>query len=205
MTDDAMAGDELAASNAPFDARSDRNSDTMAPPAEETYIESGAAAGPSAEIVTWENAAAEVQAYIDNDDPHASFLQVLVTDVEGDLGAALWPLGPMQVRELRNQLDEVLQAQELAQWVAEGGAAEDFVSYETGFGDGPEYGADDDAADDEDHRDDAAGRARKVADPMNVQGLLDRAPLVFGIPVRTLLLVAAALFGVIAVLVTWLT
>lgn len=158
--------------------------------------------------VGWRNSALEVQAFIDADDPHASYLQILVTDLGGELGAVEWPLGPLQVRALQRQLEDVRETQAYAEWVADGGHPEDFVAAPADLG--PDFYTeqqyDDQASDGEvDTGEPApiASRARRAADPMNVPGLMDRAPLVFGFKLQTVLLAAAVLFGVLVILLGW--
>lgn len=173
--------------------------------------EAGGNAGPDDSddemIIGWRNSAVDVQAFIDADDPHGSYLEILVTDLEGELGAVEWPLGPMQVRALQRQLDDVRETQAYAEWVADGNAPEEFAA--TPVAAEPDiYPEDehlyDESEEGEDEHAPVASRVRQVADPMNVQGLMDKAPLVFGFKLQTVLLVAAVLVGVIAVLLGWL-
>lgn len=156
--------------------------------------------------VGWRNNAVDVQAFIDADDPHASYLQILVTDLEGELGAVEWPLGPMQVRALQRQLEDVRETQAYAEWLADGGGPEEFVSAPAELNTDYEQHEDpapDGDLDSDDHEP-VVSRARRAADPMNVQGLLDKAPLIFGFKLQSVLLAAAVLIGVIVVLLGWL-
>lgn len=165
--------------------------------------------------VQWANRALDVQAFVDDDDPHSSFLQILVFDTEGDLGMVQWPLGAINVRELQHQLEDVRGSQELALWIADGNDPELFPGYASapaGAADGPvdDYvELDDDDADDDDADEVRTGDQRpvfqRVSDPMAIRLLMEKAPTLFGVQAHYWLIAAAVVVFLGAMVWGWVT
>ncbi|MCT1885533.1 hypothetical protein M3C36_10075 [Dietzia cinnamea] len=150
----------------------------------------GVASAPQAPV--WANDAASVDILLDEDDPHASVMELLVGDLEGRLGTVYVGLGPMEVRALLRQLEDVQLAQQIAEWEAEGNDIEDFPL------DGRR--GDYDGYDDED--DDGSNavpvnRVGRLTDPLAVKTWMGQDYRLFGIPVQFLLVGMAVVVGVI--------
>lgn len=152
---------------------------------------------------TWENAALEAAVLIDEDTPHASVLTMLVGDLEGRLGSVYLELGPLEVRALLRQLEDVQLAQQVAEWKADGNDVEDFPL------DGVVRGAramDRDYDDDYDYDEVPSRRGvERLTDPLSVKTLMEQDYRVLGIPVKYLLVGLAVFVGLIVALVGALT
>lgn len=142
----------------------------------------------------WANDAASVDILLNEDDPHSSVMELLVGDLEGRLGAVLVDLGPMEVRALLRQLEDVQLAQQIAEWEAEGNDIEDFPL--DGPGGGVEF---DDGDEDDDEGYDAApvSRVGRLTDPLAVKTWMNQDYRLFGVPIQYLLVGIAVLVGLI--------
>lgn len=147
---------------------------------------------PDAQGPQWANDALSADILLDEDDPHSSVMELLVGDLEGRMGAVYLGLGPMEVRALLRQLEDVQLAQQIAEWEAEGNDIEDFPI------DGPVV--DRDEFDDEDDEDDAPAfsRVQRATDPLAVKTWMSQDYQLFGIPVQYLLVGIALLVAVVA-------
>ncbi|PZT85331.1 MAG: hypothetical protein DI630_36165 [Gordonia sp. (in: high G+C Gram-positive bacteria)] len=142
------------------------------------------------EAPTWANDALSVDILLDEDDPHSSVMELLVGDLEGRLGSVLVDLGPVEVRALLRQLEDVQLAQQIAEWEAEGNDIEDFPL------DAPRDGIEFDDGDDED---DAVpvSRVDRLTDPLAVKTWMSQDYRLFGVPILYLLVGMAVVVGVI--------
>lgn len=148
----------------------------------------------------WANDAASVEILLNEDDPHRSVMELLVGDLEGRLGAVEVELGPMEVRALLRQLEDVQLAQEIAEWVAEGRDVEDFpiegrdrAAEEVDYDDG-----------DEDVDDESVPQDRRIdrfTDPFAVKTWMEQDYRVLGMKVQHLLVGVAVMVGVIMAIV----
>lgn len=158
----------------------------------------GGEAGPGDSVATetqtpvWANDAASVDILLDEDDPHSSVMELLVGDLEGRLGTVYVGLGPMEVRALLRQLEDVQLAQQIAEWEAEGNDIEDFPL------DGPR-GERDGYDDDEDDRTNTVpvSRVERLTDPLAVKTWMGQDYRLFGVPIQYLLVGMAVIVGVI--------
>lgn len=141
----------------------------------------------------WANDAARVDVLLDEDDPHSSVMELLVGDLEGRLGAVHVELGPMEVRALLRQLEDVQLAQQISEWEAEGNDIEDFPLDGTDGPDG-EFGEDED----DDELEAPPGRgAERLTDPLAVKTWMSQDYRLFGIQIQYLLVGMAVVVGVI--------
>lgn len=158
----------------------------------------GGEAGPGDSVASdpqatvWANDAASVDILLDEDDPHSSVMELLVGDLEGRLGTVYVGLGPMEVRALLRQLEDVQLAQEIAEWEAEGNDIEDFPL------DGPR-GEHDGYDDDQDDRTTTVpvSRVERLTDPLAVKTWMGQDYRLFGVPIQYLLVGMAVIVGVI--------
>lgn len=158
--------------------------------------EPGSSAASDSQGPTWANDAVSVDILLDEDDPHASVMELLVGDLEGRLGAVYVGLGPMEVRALLRQLEDVQLAQQIAEWEAEGNDVEDFPLAGPG-GEYDEYGEYDDDEDGEGNNPVAVNRVGRLTDPLAVKTWMGQDYRLFGIPIQYLLVGMAVIVGVI--------
>ncbi|MFL0579520.1 hypothetical protein [Dietzia sp. 179-F 9C3 NHS] len=144
----------------------------------------------------WDNDALRVEVLLDEDNPHQSVMEVLAGDLEGRLGAVIIDLGPMEVRALLHQLEDVLLAQEIAEWEAEGNDVEDFP-LERQQRSVADYDDDLDGDDEGDLEDMPRRGVDRYTDPLAVKTWLGQNYRVFGVRVQYLLVGLAVFVGLV--------
>lgn len=193
-----MSGEEPVAAPESIAPAGPEGTDMEQPPheGEERASTSGGSGPGDAVVPTWDNDALRVEVLLDEDNPHRSVMEVLVGDLEGRVGAVIIDLGPMEVRALLHQLEDVLLAQEIAEWEADGNDVEDFP-LERQQRRVADYDDDLDGDDEDDLEDMARRGVDRYTDPLAVKTWLGQNYRVFGVRVQYLLVGLAVFVGLV--------